>query len=60
MGELIDQFEASHDLKKMDGTSVIQAPPVVSKEIDSSMDEVMFIGKVLALTASGAFFCNAD
>lgn len=56
LGELIDQFEASYDLKTIDGTSVIQAPPVVSKEIDSSMDEVMFIGKVLALTATGAFF----
>jgi len=56
LGELIDQFEASYDLKTMDGTSVIQAPPVVSKEIDSSMDEVIFIGKVLALTATGAFF----
>jgi hypothetical protein len=55
LGELIDQFEASYDLKTMDDTSVIQAPRVVSKEIDSSMDEVMFIGKVLALTASGAF-----
>ncbi|MCS6029427.1 hypothetical protein LNO20_16250 [Klebsiella quasipneumoniae subsp. quasipneumoniae] len=56
LGELIDQFEASNDIKAIDGTSVIQAPPVVSKEIDGTMDEVMFIGKVLTLTASGAFF----
>ncbi|WP_261906819.1 hypothetical protein, partial [Salmonella enterica] len=56
LGELIDQFEASNDIKAMDSTSIIQAPPVVSKEIDGTMDEVMFIGKVLALTASGAFF----
>ncbi|WP_345863287.1 hypothetical protein [Shewanella algae] len=56
LGELIDQFEASNDLKTMDCTSVIQAPPVVSNEIDTAMDEVMFIGKVLALTTSGAFF----
>lgn len=56
MGELIDQFEVNNDIKAMDGTSIIQAPPVVSKEIDGTMDEVMFIGKVLTLTASGAFF----
>ncbi|WP_431889866.1 kinetochore protein [Pectobacterium colocasium] len=56
LGELIDQFGARNDRKTMDGTSVIQALPVVSKEIDGTMDEVIFIGKVLALTASGAFF----
>jgi len=56
LGELIDQFETSHDLKTMDGTSEIDAPPVVSKEIDGLMDEIMFIGKVSALTTSGAFF----
>lgn len=56
LGELIDQFEVNNDIKAMDGTSIIQAPPVVSKEIDGTMDEVMFIGKVLTLTASGAFF----
>ncbi|WP_371355748.1 hypothetical protein LPB39_21505 [Salmonella enterica subsp. enterica] len=58
LGELIDQFEASNDIKAMDSTSIIQAPPVVSKEIDGTMDEVMFIGKVLALTASGAFLLH--
>lgn len=56
LGELIDQFEVNNDIKAMDGTCIIQAPPVVSKEIDGMMDEVMFIGKVLTLTASGAFF----
>lgn len=54
-GELIDQFEASYGLKTVAGVSVIKASPVVSKEIDDTMDEVMFIGKVSALTTSGAF-----
>lgn len=56
-GELIDQFEASHNFKKtVNGISVIKAYPVVPKDIIDTMDEVMFIGKVSTLTTSGAFF----
>lgn len=56
-GKLIDQIEASYNLKKtVHCPSVIKASPVVPKEISDTMDEVMFIGKVSTLTASGTFF----
>ena len=53
---LLSQFEASFTQKETDSVSVVKASPVVPTEIDGILDEIVFIGKVSALIASGAFF----